>query len=82
MARSRNRDDSDDDTPKRPQQVRRDGPYVVMLFITLVAVAAGCALLYLDNDQYGGKSPPKEGAPNVRPLGQELKADAGTPPAP
>ncbi|VTR91022.1 unnamed protein product [Gemmata massiliana] len=80
MARSRTRDDRDDDVPKRPEQVKRDGPYVVMLFITLVAIAAGCVLLYLDNSEYGGKSPPKEGAPNVRSLGTEPKLEGGTTP--
>ncbi|AMV29795.1 hypothetical protein VT84_35710 [Gemmata sp. SH-PL17] len=79
MARSRTRDDRGDDMPKRPEQVKRDGPYVVMLFITLVAVAVGCVLLYLDNSEYAGKSPPKE-TPNVRALGTELKSDGGTAP--
>lgn len=74
MAKKRNRDD---DRPKRTEPVARDGAYVVMLFITLAAVAIGCVLLYLDNSEYGGKSPPKE-APVVLKLG----GDGALPPAP
>ncbi len=67
---------------KRPEPIKRDGAYVMMLFITLVAVATGCVLLHLDNDEYGKTQPPKE-APVVRKLGEELKVDpVAAPPAP
>lgn len=38
--------------------VARDGAYVMMLFVTLVAIAAGCVFMYLDFDEYGGKPAP------------------------
>jgi hypothetical protein len=57
------------DRPDRPKA--RNDAYVMMLFITLVAIAVGCVLMYLDHDQYGGKSPPKEVAPTLPNLGGE-----------
>jgi hypothetical protein len=66
---------------KRPQPVARDGAYVMMLFITLVAIVTGCVLMYLDNEEYGGKSPPKENAPAIQKLGEAYK-DAGPPGGP
>lgn len=59
--------------------VARDGAYVMMLFVTLVAIVAGCVFMYLDNDEYGGKAPPKETAINILKLGTEPKADAIAP---
>ena len=41
----------------------------MMLLITFFAILTGCVLLYLDGDQYGGKSPPKEVIPAVTDLG-------------
>lgn len=78
MARTR-----DEEDPRRPTPVARDGAYVMMLVITLVALIVGCVLLHLDNEEYGGKPPPKEAAPAVQPLGSAAKLDAaaGTPPA-
>jgi hypothetical protein len=56
MAKSKYKEED----PKRPTPVTRDGAYVMMLFITLVAVAAGCVLMYLDREEYGDKPVPKE----------------------
>ncbi|MBY0459775.1 MAG: hypothetical protein K2V38_20845, partial [Gemmataceae bacterium] len=64
---------------KRPAPVKRDGAYVMMLFVTFVALVTGCVLLYLDFDEYGKTSPPKEAGANVRKLGDPLPPDA-TPP--
>lgn len=47
----------------------RNDAYVMMLLITFFAILTGCVLLHLDNDQYGGKSPPKEVIPAVTDLG-------------
>jgi hypothetical protein len=57
----------DRDRPERPKA--KNDAYVMMLVITFLAIVAGCALLYLDNDQYGGKSPPKEVIPALTDLG-------------
>jgi len=62
---------------KRPQPVARDGSYVMMLFISLVAIVAGSVFMYLDNEEYGGKSPQKEAPPTIQKLGAEFK-DSGT----
>jgi hypothetical protein len=50
---------------------RREPVYTVMTFITFVAMVIGCVLLYLDSDEYGGKSPPKESVPTLPKLGDE-----------
>jgi hypothetical protein len=76
MAKARTKDEED---PRRPTPVARDGAYVMMLFVTLVALIAGCVLLYLDNDEYAGKAAPKEGAPKVQALGSAAKVEAGAP---
>lgn len=47
----------------------RSDAYVMMLFVTLVAIIAGCVLLYMDWDEYGQKSPDKGMMPNLAPLG-------------
>jgi hypothetical protein len=65
--KSREKEEADKRAP-----VARDGAYVMMLFITLVAIATGCVLLYLDNEEYGGKSPPKETAPAIQKLGDKF----------
>ena len=72
MAKAKYKEKKEED-PKRPQPVARDGAYVMMLFITLVAIATGCVLMYLDNEEYGGKSPPKEAAPAIQKLGDPFK---------
>lgn len=81
MARQR-----EDEDPRRPAPVARDGPYVMMLGTALAAIIIGCVLLYLDYDEYGKTSPPKEPDPKVQALGAAAKLDApvgpGTPPAP
>jgi len=74
----------DDEKPTRLKPVPRSGAYVMMLFITLVAIIGGTVLLYLDYEQYGqkGESPPKESA-TVKTLGEINKeAGVGTAPAP
>jgi len=57
----------DRDRPSRPKP--KNDAYVMMLVITFLAIVSGCVLLYLDNDQYGGKSPPKEVIPALTDLG-------------
>lgn len=49
--------------------------YTVMAFVTFVALALGCVLLYLDFDEYGGKTAPGEKVPTLTKLG-----DASTTP--
>jgi hypothetical protein len=53
--------------PERPRA--RNDAYVMMLFITFIAIAVGSVLMYLDHQEYGGKSPPKEVAPTLPKLG-------------
>ena len=61
------------DRPSRAERAdrpkARNDAYVMMLLITFFAILTGCVLLYLDSDQYGGKSPPKEVIPAVTDLG-------------
>jgi hypothetical protein len=79
MAKSRGRDEED---PKRPKPVARDGAYVMMLFVCLAALITGCVLLYLDWDEYARTSPPKEKAPDVQALGAPAKLEPLAPAAP
>ena len=68
-----------DDKPKRPEPVKRDGAYVMMLFITLVAIVTGCVLMYLDNEEYSGvqgRTIPKEAVPTIQKLGDANKTEA------
>jgi hypothetical protein len=83
MAKTKVREEKED-SPKRPQPVARDGAYVMMLVVTFLAIVTGCVLLYLDNEEYGSKSPPKETVPAVQPLGAAAKLEPlpGGPPAP
>ena len=60
---------------------RGEPVYTVMAFITLVAMIVGCALLYLDYDEYGKQSPPKENPPTLPKLGDDTKPKATTTPA-
>ena len=70
-----------DEKARGPAPIARDGAYVMMLFITFVALVAGTVLLYLDNEEYGKTSPPKEPAPAIQKLGEQPKTDAPvTPP--
>jgi hypothetical protein len=58
------------DRPDRPDRPKpRNDAYVMMLVITFFAILAGCVMLYLDNDQYGRQSPPKEVIPALTDLG-------------
>jgi len=57
----------------------RNDAYVMMLFITLVAIVAGTVLMYLDFEEYGGKQPPA--VPKVGELDTKgVSADGGPPP--
>jgi hypothetical protein len=63
--------------PARPKG-RTEPVYTVMVFVTFLAMLIGCALLYLDYDEYGQKSPPKESPPSLPKLGSEdLKGKGG-----
>lgn len=56
--------------PEKKAPPRRYEPvYTMMAFITFVAMTLGCVLLYLDYDEYGKQSPPKETAPSLPKLG-------------
>jgi hypothetical protein len=55
------------DRPARPKP--KNDVYVVMLLITFFAILVGCVMLYLDTDQYSGKSPQKEVIPALTDLG-------------
>lgn len=70
----------DRDRPEGPKP--RMDAYVMMLFITFVAVVAGCVLLYLDHQDYGGKTAPQEKAPTPAKLGEAFKGEGGPAPAP
>ena len=54
--------------------------YTVMAFVTFVALAIGCILLYLDYDEYGKKAAPSEKVPALSKLGDV--APGGPAPAP
>jgi hypothetical protein len=57
--------------------------YTVMAFVTFVALAIGCTLLYLDYDEYGGKTAPGEKVPTLTKLGDAAaQQGAGGVPAP
>jgi hypothetical protein len=61
---------------KERDRDRAEGPkpkmdaYVMMLVITFLAIVTGCVLLYLDFQEYGSKTPPKEGVPTPAKLGE------------
>jgi hypothetical protein len=71
MARTKTREkDRDSDRADRPERPKaKNDAYVVMLLITFFAILIGIVMLYLDNDKYGGKSPPKEVIPALTDLG-------------
>ena len=60
----------------------RNDAYVMMLFITLLAIIGATVLQYMDFEDYGKKTAPdgKAVAPNPPKLGESLKADATPPP--
>lgn len=69
--------------PTRAAPPRRTEPvYTVMTFVTFVAIATGCVLLYLDYDGYGMKSPEKETVPALQRLGTDAPRGAAPAPAP
>lgn len=55
--------------------------YTVMAFITFVALAVGCVLLYLDFEEYGSKTAPAEKVPTLVKLG-DASSTAAAPSAP
>lgn len=57
----------------------RNDAYVMMLFVTFLAIVGGCVLMYLDNEEYGGKPPPT--APKIGEIDTKTAgpADAGAP---
>jgi hypothetical protein len=65
MAKKNKEKDRDKDADKKlPTGPRaRNDAYVMMLVITFLAIVTGTVLMYLDNDEYGGKPPPN--APSV-----------------
>ena len=73
MAKSKkakeDRDERDDKDLKEP--VARDGAYVMMLFMTLVAIIAGTVFMYLDFDEYGQKQPPPAPQVAIQKLGDK-----------
>lgn len=82
MAKKKAKEDREDrDEKDMRTPVARDGAYVMMLFITLVAIAAGCVFMYLDADEYGNKPAPKEQAPTILKLGDAPKAEPVAPKA-
>lgn len=57
--------------------------YSVMAFVTFVALAVGCTLLYLDFDEYGKTTGPTEKVPTLTKLGDVTANPVGpAPPAP
>ena len=78
MAKSKKAKESQEEKDEKDLRtpVARDGAYVMMLFITLVAIVAGTVFMYLDHDEYGGKAAPKEQAPAIRKLGDDAKLEA------
>ena len=79
--KDRDDDEKDDDKPKSKGKATMSGrgpsrndAYVMMLFVTLVAIAAGSFLMYQDHQEYAGKQPPKEAVPAIQKLGESSKA--------
>ena len=56
---------------------RTEPVYTIMVFITFVAMVVGCALMYLDHSEYGGKAPQKETPPTLPKLGDQPSDKAG-----
>lgn len=67
MAKTKTKE-RDTDRPDRPKP--KNDAYVIMLLITFFAIVISCVLLYLDANEYGGKSPAKEVAPTLPELGK------------
>jgi hypothetical protein len=61
----------DKDTPTGPRA--RNDAYVMMLFITFVAIVTGTVLMYLDAEEYGNKPPPA--APKIGDIAPAAPSD-------
>ena len=70
MAKKSSKRESEKKGPPR----RTEPVYTLLTFITLVAMIIGCTLLYLDFDEYGKQSPPKEPVPTLPKLGGDQAA--------
>jgi hypothetical protein len=64
---------------RRPKPPRGPGEpvYTVMAAVTLLAMLVGCALLYLDYDEYSQKAPPGDKIPALPRLVDDAKAAPG-----
>ena len=67
----------DKDKPAGPKA--RNDAYVMMLFITLVAIITGSVLMYLDNEEYGKKPPEKDVVYSPPKLGEGAPTPATAP---
>ena len=72
--KTKERDSERSDRPDRPKP--KTDAYVIMLLITFFAILVSCVLLYLDANEYGGKSPAKEVAPTLPELGKGAAGDS------
>jgi hypothetical protein len=81
MAKAKTKE-KDKDKPKRSETPRpKNDAYVMMLFITLLAIVGGTVLMYLDYDEYGSKNPPTVPITSPPKLGEGTK-DTTTPVTP
>jgi hypothetical protein len=86
MAKSKkSREDREEREEKDPKSLRepvaRDGAYVMMLVMTLVAIIAGTVFMYLDFEEYGQKQPPAPQQVTIQKLGDKAPVEAITPKA-
>lgn len=82
MAKKKKATEDEKDEKDLRTPVARDGAYVMMLFITLVAVIAGCVFMYLDFEEYGQQKAPDVKAPAISKLGDKAPPDTRPAPAP
>jgi hypothetical protein len=63
------------ESPAKKAALPRAGEpvYTMMAFISLVAIIIGCALLYMDFEDYGKQAAPTEKVPTLPKLGEEQK---------
>ena len=81
MAKTKTKDKETEKAKDKPTVPKaRSDAYVMMLFITFVAIVAGTVLMYLDHDEYGGKKPPE--APKITDLVDSKGEPASPPKAP
>jgi hypothetical protein len=57
----------------------RNDAYVMMLFISLVAIITGCVMMYLDNEEYGKTKLPTDVVFSPPKLGEAPAAPAPAP---